>query len=240
MGQTGSIPRRSNAYVLELHEWYRKFVQECPSGLITLHEFRRYFCDCTVGDESSEYAEQIFRTLDNNGDGIVDFREYVTAISMLAQGTPEDKLRWSFKLYDKDRDGAITRAEMLEIMQAVYKMSLSASLTHVNPLTVEDCTNRIFTRLDKDRNAVISLEEFIDGSMDDDWIRDMLECDLTTVVIPRPDRYLTLLPRSSRESMLPPAQGSMLLPAQGSMLPPAQGSMLPPAQGSSCKSDPED
>ncbi len=51
-------------------------------------------------------------------DGVVDFREYVTAISMLIEGTTVEKLRWSFKLYDKDKDGAITRSEMLEIMQA--------------------------------------------------------------------------------------------------------------------------
>ena len=50
-------------------------------------------------------------------DGVVDFKEYVTAISMLTQGSAVEKLRWSFKLYDKDKDGAITRGEMLDIMQ---------------------------------------------------------------------------------------------------------------------------
>ncbi|XP_075715914.1 guanylyl cyclase inhibitory protein-like [Rhinoderma darwinii] len=201
MGQTASIPRKSGVYVLELHEWYRKFVEECPSGLITLYEFRKYFCDCTVGNESSEYAEQIFRTLDNNGDGIVDFREYVTAISMLAHGTPEDKLKWSFKLYDKDRDGAISRSEMLDIMKAVYKMSIAASIAKVNPLTAEECTNRIFNRLDKDQNAVISLQEFVDGSLDDDWIREMLECDLSTVELQKSPKCFHLHSGSSRESM---------------------------------------
>ncbi|XP_056409752.1 guanylyl cyclase inhibitory protein-like [Hyla sarda] len=201
MGQVASIPRKSGVYVLELHEWYRKFVQECPSGLITLHEFRKYFCDCTVGNESSEYAEQIFRALDNNGDGIVDFREYVTAISMLANGTPEDKLKWSFRLYDKDKDGAITRSEMLEIMKAVYKMSVAASIAKVNPLTAEECTNRIFIRLDKDHDAIISLQEFVDGSMDDDWIREMLECDLSTLEIQNLPKSSQLHAMSSRESM---------------------------------------
>ncbi|XP_064417097.1 guanylyl cyclase inhibitory protein [Latimeria chalumnae] len=194
MGQVGTLPRRKHGtYVMELHEWYRKFVNECPSGLITLHEFRRHFCDGTVGNESSEYAEQIFRTLDNNGDGIVDFREYVTAISMLIQGTPEEKLRWSFKLYDKDKDGSITRSEMLEIMQAVYKMSLAASLTKVDPLTAEECTNRIFVRLDKDKDAVINLQEFTEGALDDEWIRKMLECDPNTVEVERPQKIHTSL-----------------------------------------------
>ncbi|KAM9502616.1 guanylyl cyclase inhibitory protein isoform 2-T2 [Salvelinus alpinus] len=168
-------------------------MNECPSGLITLHEFRRHFCKGTVGNESAEYAEQIFRTLDNNGDGVVDFREYVKAISMLIEGTPVEKLRWSFKLYDKDKDGAISRREMLEIMQAVHKMSVAASLTKPNPLTAEECTNRIFARLDKDNNAIISLEEFIEGALDDEWIREMLECDPNTVKVERPPKGHILL-----------------------------------------------
>ena len=38
-------------------------------------------------------------------------------------------------------------------LQAVYKMSVAASLTKPNPLTAEECTNRIFARLDKDNNG---------------------------------------------------------------------------------------
>ncbi|GAA6217644.1 guanylyl cyclase inhibitory protein-like [Lates japonicus] len=194
MGQAATLPcRRGESYVTELYEWFRKFINECPSGLITLHEFQRHFCNGTVGSESAEYAEQIFRTLDSNGDGVVDFREYVMAIHMLIEGSAVEKLSWSFKLYDKDRDGAITKEEMLEIMQAVYKMSVAAALTKPNPLTAEECTNRIFVRLDKDNNAIISLEEFVEGALDDDWIREMLECDPSTVKVERPQKRDTAL-----------------------------------------------
>ncbi|KAM7002295.1 guanylyl cyclase inhibitory protein [Tautogolabrus adspersus] len=194
MGQAATLPcRKGESYVTELYEWFRKFIIECPSGLITLHEFQRHFCDGTVGSESAEYAEQLFRTLDNNGDGVVDFREYVMAISMLIEGSAVEKLQWSFKLYDKDGDGAITREEMLDIMQAVYKMSVAAALTEPNQLTAEECTNRIFMRLDKDNNAIISLNEFIEGALDDDWIREMLECDPSTVKVERPLRMDTTL-----------------------------------------------
>ncbi|KAM7414343.1 hypothetical protein PAMA_019251 [Pampus argenteus] len=194
MGQTATLPcRRGESYVTELYQWFRKFINECPSGLITLHEFQRHFCNGTVGSDSAEYAEKIFRTLDNNADGVVDFREYVMAISMLIEGSAVEKLRWSFKLYDKDKNGAITREEMLEIMQAVYKMSVATALTKPNPLTAEECTNRIFVRLDKDNNAIISLEEFIEGALGDDWIREMLECDPSTVKVERPLRRDTAL-----------------------------------------------
>ncbi|XP_068169901.1 guanylyl cyclase inhibitory protein [Antennarius striatus] len=189
MGQAATLPcQRGGSYVLELYEWFGKFINECPSGLITLHEFQRHFCNGTVGSESAEYAEEIFRTLDSNGDGVVDFREYVMAISMLVEGSAVEKLQWSFKLYDKDKDGNITKGEMLEIMQAVHKMSVAAALTKPNPLTAEEYTNRIFLRLDKDNNAVISLEEFIEGALDDDWTREMLECVLSTVKVKRPQK----------------------------------------------------
>ncbi|KAM9853996.1 guanylyl cyclase inhibitory protein [Aulostomus maculatus] len=185
MGQAASLPcKRGDSYVTELYEWFRMFINECPSGLITLHEFQRHFCSATVGSESAEYAEQLFRTLDTNGDGVVDFREYVLAISLLTEGSAVEKLRWSFKLFDQDSDGAITRQEMLGIMQAVYKMTMAG--TEPSPLTAEECTNRIFVRLDKDNNAIITLEEFIEGALDDDWIREKLECDPSTVRVERP------------------------------------------------------
>lgn len=41
--------------------------------------------------------------------------------------------------------------------------------------------------------AIISLEEFIEGALDDDWIREMLECDPSTVKVERPLRRATIL-----------------------------------------------
>lgn len=41
--------------------------------------------------------------------------------------------------------------------------------------------------------AIISLEEFIEGALDDDWIREMLECDPSTVNVERPQRRDTVL-----------------------------------------------
>ncbi len=80
----------------------------------------------------------------------MDFREYVTAISMLIEGTTVEKLRWSFKLYDKDKDGAITRSEMLEIMQvSVYSWEnlLLAALIWLLHFTMELKTQFVYVIL---------------------------------------------------------------------------------------------
>lgn len=52
--------------VAELQEWYKKFVVECPSGTLFMHEFKRFF-KVTGNEEASQYVEGMFRAFDKNG-----------------------------------------------------------------------------------------------------------------------------------------------------------------------------
>lgn len=50
-------------------------------------------------------------------DNTIDFLEYVAALNLVLRGTLEHKLKWTFKIYDKDRNGCIDRPELLDIVE---------------------------------------------------------------------------------------------------------------------------
>lgn len=50
----------------ECHQWYKKFMTECPSGQLTLHEFKQFFGLKNLSPASNKYVEQMFETFDFN------------------------------------------------------------------------------------------------------------------------------------------------------------------------------
>ncbi|RXM94844.1 Guanylyl cyclase-activating protein 2 [Acipenser ruthenus] len=74
MGQQLSEDKEAEIGVAELQEWYKKFVVECPSGTLFMHEFKGFF-GVTDNQEAAEYIENMFRAFDKNGDNTIDFLE---------------------------------------------------------------------------------------------------------------------------------------------------------------------
>ncbi|XP_059557662.1 guanylyl cyclase-activating protein 2 isoform X2 [Myotis daubentonii] len=138
--------------VAELQEWYKKFVVECPSGTLFMHEFKRFF-KVTGNEEATQYVEGMFRAFDKNGDNTIDFLEYVAALNLVLRGTLEHKLKWTFKIYDKDRNGCIDRPELLDIVEAIYKLKKACrgereAGQQGQLLTPEEVVDRIFLLVD--------------------------------------------------------------------------------------------
>uniref|UniRef100_A0A673SV73 Guanylyl cyclase-activating protein 1 n=1 Tax=Suricata suricatta TaxID=37032 RepID=A0A673SV73_SURSU len=164
----------------ECHQWYKKFMTECPSGQLTLYEFRQFFGLKNLSPSTSQYVEQMFETFDFNKDGYIDFMEYVAALSLVLKGKVEQKLRWYFKLYDVDGNGCIDRDELLTIIQAIRAINPCSDMT----MSAEEFTNTVFAKIDVNGDGELSLEEFIEGVQKDQMLLDTLtrSLDLTRIV----------------------------------------------------------
>ncbi|CAF90606.1 unnamed protein product [Tetraodon nigroviridis] len=151
------------------------FMKECPSGALHLHEFKRMFGVQSSSVEESVYMETIFHSFDTNKDNALDFLEYVAALHLILRGNLEDRLKWSFKMYDKDGNGKLDRQEVKRIIKIIHKIKLQSSHVSMTPSQICD---RIFELVDKNQDGQISLSEFMEGAQKDEWVMNLLKLDI--------------------------------------------------------------
>ena len=89
-----------------------------------------YFATLLVGlytrvlpvNNARAFVDLIFRDYDKDGNGSIDFSEFILAMNASLSSSVEEKLRMTFCLLDKDKSGAISVKEMVEVIGTLYSV----------------------------------------------------------------------------------------------------------------------
>ena len=155
--------------------------------MLTKDEFQKIYKQFFPFGDPTSFADYVFNVFDSDKSGSIDFKEFICALSVTSRGKMEDKLDWAFQLYDIDRDGKISYDEMLQIVEAIYKMvtiistscpRMTLTVGQVGSMvklpadedTPEKRVRKIFRMMDKDENGSLDMAEFKEGSKRDETI----------------------------------------------------------------------
>ncbi|XP_063784380.1 Kv channel-interacting protein 1 isoform X1 [Pseudophryne corroboree] len=159
----------------ELQVLYRGFKNECPTGVVNEDTFKQIYSQFFPHGDASMYAHYLFNAFDAAQSGSVKFEDFVAALSVLLRGTIHEKLRWTFNLYDINKDGYINKEEMMDIVKAIYDMMGK----YTYPVLKDDAPKQhveiFFQKMDKNKDGVVTLDEFIESCQEDDNIMRSLQ-----------------------------------------------------------------
>ena len=101
-------------------------------------------------DSLEDDVRNIFKNLDMNNDGYIEYEEFVRASVSKEKFMGENALKFAFRFFDKDDSGKITFSEI----ETVFKNSVT------DKEHMEEAFNKIIFEVDINRDGQISFEEF--------------------------------------------------------------------------------
>lgn len=115
---------------------------EKDDGVIDYDEF----C-AALETEKSLITKRLFQIFDENHDTVLNFREFIVAISTLNEENIDVQIKLTFKLFDPDAKGIIKASYVVEIL--LSSLSLLESI-YIPKETIEEIVNRTFAELNQD------------------------------------------------------------------------------------------
>ncbi|VVC33221.1 EF-Hand 1, calcium-binding site,EF-hand domain pair,EF-hand domain [Cinara cedri] len=158
----------------EIRIMYRGFKQKCPEGVVQEDLFKDIYSKFFPHGNSNLYAHFVFKAFDVKSNGAISFKDMLMTLSTLLRGSIYEKLRWTFKLYDLNGDGCITRSELGQIVLAIHEL-MGKRPQGRGSTKSKDQTDMVFQKLDINQDGVITFEEFIESCLKDEAITKSLQ-----------------------------------------------------------------
>lgn len=150
----------------EITRVYKIIYELNPNGSLNYEQFKQAYK--AINKESFKRNERIlkniYRAFDSDQNSYVSFGEFLVSYGLCKYGSLEEKLEFTFKLYDLNMDNYITFDELNEVIKNI------SDFLKANPNLLKD----IFAKIDKNKDDLLSKEEFVAFLLKEDEIRKLM------------------------------------------------------------------
>ena len=108
-----------------------------------------------LGFKRSTYIDRMFLLFDEDCDRLIQFNEFLYCLNIISEkGSLEDKLEFSFMIYDHDGDGKISREELAHMLVASLRSERISG-------TGDACVDHTISNIQVEDPNCISKAEYI-------------------------------------------------------------------------------
>lgn len=119
-------------------------------GKLSMEEVKTGYLEHYGRIMSDQEVEEMFRAVDTDNSGFIDYSEFVVAATNQTALTSQEKLHAAFRMFDKDGSGIISADEIREVLCFGGANALSA-----------EAVDKIIKQVDENGDGEIQFEEFV-------------------------------------------------------------------------------
>jgi len=109
-------------------------------------------------------TERLFTIFDTDHSGTIDFKELNVGLSILGEGSLEQKIKFVFTLFDTSNTGCITRDQLTTTFNTLFAMLYTGNAEELVNLYV----NILLQVYDEDKDQTIEYEELLSAAKNDE------------------------------------------------------------------------
>ena len=147
----------------EVMENCQEWMKKNPKGTMGKKDFQKYMAKVFPNyskEDILKIGEHSFRVFDSNGDGKLDFLEFMVVYNIIMWKEPKIILVKIFDIFDVDKDNMISKAEM-------EKVVTDLAVLFEDPDRAKETFIKAFEEMDENGDGEVSREEFVAAVLED-------------------------------------------------------------------------